>query len=124
MSNFLKNASLATAFIVPLFFSYANAAEPAGNSIVVQSCVENQNFDEQGLIHCYQQAEATAKDQVYNLSGQGDHYKTSIDQRCQQLESQLKSNTTLIKSEKAAKVAACYANGWANARDEVLNEKY
>ncbi|PSV21354.1 hypothetical protein C0W44_09135 [Photobacterium leiognathi subsp. mandapamensis] len=124
MSNFLKNVSLATAFIVPLFFSYANAAEPAGNSIVVQSCVENQNFDEQGLIHCYQQAEATAKDQVYNLSGQGDHYKTSIDQRCQQLESQLKLNTTLIKSEKAAKVAACYANGWANARDEVLNEKY
>ncbi|KPA51286.1 hypothetical protein VT25_14170 [Photobacterium leiognathi subsp. mandapamensis] len=124
MSNFLKNASLATAFIVPLFFSYASAAEPAGNSIVVQSCVENQNFDEQGLIHCYQQADATAKDQVYNLSGQGDHYKTSIDQRCQQLESQLKSNTTLIKSEKAAKVAACYANGWANARDEVLNEKY
>lgn len=124
MSNFLKNASLATAFIVPLFFSYANAAEPAGNSIVVQSCIENQNFDEQGLIHCYQQAEATAKDQVYNLSSQGDHYKTSIDQRCQQLESQLKSNITLIKSEKAAKVAACYANGWANARDEVLNEKY
>ncbi|WP_305462838.1 hypothetical protein [Photobacterium leiognathi] len=124
MSKLLTNITLATAFLVPVFFSYANAAEPAGNSIVVQSCVENQNLDEQGLIHCYQQAEMTAKDQVFNLSGQGEHYKTSINKRCQQLEMQLKSNTTLIKSEKAAKIAACYANGWANARDEVLNEKY
>lgn len=124
MSSLVKNVSLSIALLSSLCFSYANAAEISGNSIVVQSCIDNQNFDEQGLIHCYQQAEATAKDQVYNLSSQGEHYKSAIDSQCQKLQVKLNTDTTMIKSDKEAKIAACYANGWSRARDTALNEKY
>ncbi|MCG3865615.1 MULTISPECIES: hypothetical protein [unclassified Photobacterium] len=124
MSSLIKNVSLSAVLLSSLCFSYANATELSGNSIVVQSCIDNQNFDEQGLIHCYQQAAATAKDQVYNLSGQGEHYKNAIDTRCQKLQTKLNADTTVIKSEKEAQIAVCYANGWSSARDEVLNEKY
>lgn len=116
--------SLSVALLSSLCFSYADAGEITGNSIVVQSCIDNQNFDEQGLIHCYQQAEAAAKDQVYNLSGQGEYYKNAIDTQCQKLQVKLNADTTMIKSEKEAKIAFCIANGWSRARVEVLNEKY
>lgn len=124
MPSLVKKVSLSIVLLSSLCFSYANAAEISGNSVVVQSCIDNQNFDEQGLIHCYQQAEATAKDQVYNLSGQGEHYKNAIDTKCQKLQVQLNADKITIQSEKAAMIAVCYANGWSRARDEVLNEKY
>ncbi|KJG02228.1 hypothetical protein [Photobacterium angustum] len=124
MSSLIKKVSLSVALLSSLCFSYANAAEISGNSIVVKSCIDNQNFDEQGLIHCYQQAEATAKDQVYNLSGQGEHYKNAIDTQCQKLQVKLNADASMIKSVKEAQIAVCYANGWSRARDEVLNEKY
>ncbi|PSU26868.1 hypothetical protein CTM97_20230 [Photobacterium phosphoreum] len=118
MSPFLKNALLATVTLGTLFSVTANAT----NSIVVQSCVTNQNYDEQGLIHCLQQVTKTAKDQVYNLTNQGDVYSKTINAQCNDKKEVIKKG--IILSSDNAKLAMCYANAWSAARDSLLGEKY
>ncbi|PSU72700.1 hypothetical protein C9J22_01745 [Photobacterium phosphoreum] len=118
MSPFLKNTLLATVTLGALFSATANAT----NSIVVQSCVTNQNYDEQGLIHCLQQVTKTAKDQVYNLTNQGDIYNKTINTQCNNKKEAIEKGTIL--SSDNAKLAMCYANAWSAARDSLLGEKY
>ncbi|PQJ86564.1 hypothetical protein [Photobacterium phosphoreum] len=118
MSPFLKNTLLATVTLGTLFSVTANAT----NSIVVQSCVTNQNYDEQGLIHCLQQVTKTAKDQVYNLTNQGDVYSKTINAQCYDKKEAIEKGTIL--SSDNAKLAMCYANAWSAARDSLLGEKY
>ncbi|WP_279143795.1 hypothetical protein [Photobacterium phosphoreum] len=118
MSPFLKNTLLATVTLGTLFSVTANAT----NSIVVQSCVTNQNYDEQGLIHCLQQVTKTAKDQVYNLTNQDDVYSKTINAQCNDKKEAIEKGTIL--SSDNAKLAMCYANAWSAARDSLLGEKY
>ena len=118
MHPFLKQTLLVTITVSALFSTAANAT----NSIVVQSCVTNQNFDEQGLIHCLQQATINAKDQVYNLTNQGASYNKKINNKCNNQKVDI--NKGVIASSDKAKLATCYANAWSAARDNLLNEKY
>ena len=118
MLPFLKKTLLVTITVSALFSTAANAT----NSIVVQSCVSNQNYDEQGLIHCLQQVTKTAKDQVYNLTNQGDVYSKTINAQCNDKKEAIEKGTIL--SSDNAKLAMCYANAWSAARDSLLGEKY
>ncbi|KAE8177505.1 hypothetical protein [Photobacterium carnosum] len=118
MRSFLKNTILVALTVGALFSTTANAS----NSIVVQSCASNQNYDEQGLIHCLQQATKNAKDQVYNLTNQGDIYNRKINKQCNSEKKAI--NKGIIISSDHAKLARCYANAWSTARDTLLGEKY
>ncbi len=118
MLPFLKKTLLVTITVSALFSTAANAT----NSIVVQSCVSNQNYDEQGLIHCLQQVTNNAKDQVYNISNQGDVYNKKINNQCNGKKTVIDKGA--IISSNNAKLAMCYANAWSAARDSLLGEKY
>ncbi|MEC6796155.1 hypothetical protein VXS03_03725 [Photobacterium sp. S4TG1] len=118
MRPFIKKTILVTLTIGTLFSAAANAA----NSIVVQSCVSNQNYDEQGLILCLQQATKSAKDQVYNFTNQGNKYSKKIDRHCASQKNTIDKG--VVVSSDQAKLAMCYANAWSAARDSLLGEKY
>ncbi|OBU17210.1 hypothetical protein AYY19_11105 [Photobacterium aquimaris] len=118
MSSLFKKTLLVTVTLGALLSTTANAA----NSIVVQSCVTNPNYDEQGLINCLQQATKNAKDQVYNLTDQGKVYNTKINAQCNDQKNTIDQGP--IKSADKAKLALCYANAWSAARDDLLGEKY
>ncbi|OBU14156.1 hypothetical protein [Photobacterium aquimaris] len=118
MSSLFTKALLITVTLSALFSTAANAT----NSIVVQSCVTNPNFDEQGLIDCLQQAKKNAKDQVYNLTDQGNVYNTKINTQCNDQKNTIDQGP--IKRADKAKLAICYANAWSAARDKLLGENY
>ncbi|SKC30686.1 hypothetical protein CZ809_00162 [Photobacterium piscicola] len=118
MHPFMKKTILVTLTVGALFSAAANAT----NSIVVQSCVSNQNYDEQGLILCLQQATKSAKNQVYNFTNQGDKYSKQIDNQCSSQKATIDKGP-IISSDKAT-LAMCYANAWSAARDSLLGEKY
>ena len=118
MSSLFKKTLLITVTLSALLSTTANAT----NSIAVQSCVTNPNYDEQGLINCLQQATKNAKDQVYNLTEQGKVYNTKINTQCNNQKNTIAQGP--IKSADKAKLALCYANAWSAARDNVLGEKY
>ena len=118
MHSFMKKTILVTLTIGALFSAAANATD----SIVVQSCVSNQNYDEQGLILCLQQTTKNAKDQVYNFTNQGDKYSKQIDNQCSSQKAAIDKGA--VASSDKAKLAMCYANAWSAARDSLLGEKY
>ncbi len=117
MHSFMKKTILVTLTIGALFSTAANAT----NSIVVQSCVTNQNYDEQGLIDCLQQATKNAKEQVYNFTNQGAIYDKKINEHCNSEKTAIDKG--VIVSSDHAKLAMCYANAWSTARDTLLGEK-
>ena len=118
MYPFIKKTIIVTLTVGTLFSTAANATD----SIVVQSCVNNQNYDEQGLIDCIQQATKNAKEQVYNFTNQGEIYNKKITNQCHNQKAAIDKGP--IISSDNAKLAQCYANAWSAARDTLLGEKY
>ncbi|PSU20689.1 hypothetical protein C0W96_20885 [Photobacterium kishitanii] len=118
MLPFLKKTLLVTVSIGALFSTAANAT----NSTVAQSCITNQNYNEQGLINCLQQAAKNAKEQVYNLTDQGDIYDKTINTQCNNKKAAFDKGPVISSDNE--KLALCYANAWSAARDSLLGEKY
>lgn len=110
-----------TLFVVAMVASSFSVVANASDVISVQSCVSNQNLDEQGLSQCLDQVINTAKAQVYSLTTQGDDYQHHIDTQCHK--EKLAVDNGAVKSLDRAQVAMCYANAWSTARDTLLNEK-